>query len=178
MASKLFSLPLHQMRRNFGKCPNLRERLLMKRPFVWWGPICEGRSSGVGTRRPSKTQPRNCYCSQARWAKEFHCYQLKRAKQFKLHRNQILNMIWYRVASPTVQRCKVNCFVLFLQLGGWTIYYFYIQTNCTVLWNVGWIYNGAEKHCTFVIHFAGHGSGMAGVASIHPPEGHSLFSTY
>ena len=48
MASKLFSLPLHQMRRNFGKCPNLRERLLMKRPFVWWGPICEGRSSGVG----------------------------------------------------------------------------------------------------------------------------------
>ena len=133
---------------------------------------------GVGARRPSKTQPRNCYCSQARWAKEFHCYQLKRAKQFNLHRNQILNMIWCRVASPNVQRCKVNCFVLFLQLGGWTIYYFYIQTNCTVLWNVGWIYNGAEKHCTFVIHFAGHGSGMAGVASIHPPEGHSLFSTY
>ena len=40
MASKLFFLALHQMRRNFGKCPNLRERLLMKRPFVWWGPIC------------------------------------------------------------------------------------------------------------------------------------------
>ena len=102
-------------------------------------------ASGVGTRRPSKTQPRNCYCSQARWAKEFHRSQLKRAKQFKLHRNQILNMIWYRVASLTVQRWKVNCFVLFLQLGGWTIYYFYIQTNCTVLWNVGWIYNGAGK---------------------------------
>ena len=111
MASKLFSLPLHQMRRNFGKCPNLRERLLMKRPFVWWGPICEGRSSGVGTRRPSKTQPRNCYCSQARWAKEFHCYQPKRAKQFNIHRNQIFkyDLIQSGVANCAALQSKLLC---------------------------------------------------------------------
>ena len=66
---------------------------------------------GVGARRPSKTQPRNCYCSQARWAKEFHCYQPKRAKQFNIHRNQIFkyDLIQSGVANCAALQSKLLC---------------------------------------------------------------------